>query len=46
MPRYITHLRRWDYVAAQRPDYFLANSQHTADRITKYYHRDTEVLYP
>lgn len=39
-------LRIWDVHAAQRPDYYIANSRHTASRIKKYYQRDAEVVYP
>ena len=46
MPKLIKSLRRWDYAAAQRPDYFIANSQNTAQRIEKYYKRESEVIYP
>jgi len=46
MPKLIKKLRAWDYVAAQRPDYFIANSKNTQWRITKYYHRESEVIYP
>ena len=43
---FIHHLRTWDYVAAQRPDYFFANSYNIAQRILKYYGRSSDVLYP
>ncbi|MBT6778434.1 hypothetical protein HOA93_01250 [bacterium] len=46
MPKIVHKLRQWDYLAAQRPDYFIANSQNTADRIKKYYDREGEVIYP
>jgi glycosyltransferase involved in cell wall biosynthesis len=46
MPKLIHRLRKWDFCAAQRPDYFLANSENTAQRIKKYYNRDATVLYP
>ncbi len=39
-------LRIWDSQAAQRVDYFLANSKHTRKRIKKYYGRDSQVIYP
>ncbi|MFA5004412.1 MAG: glycosyltransferase [Candidatus Saccharimonadales bacterium] len=39
-------LRRWDYKAAQRPDYMIANSNHTAKEIKKYYGRDAVVIFP
>lgn len=46
MPKLISWLRRWDYIAAQRPDFFIANSKNTKARITKYYNRESEVIYP
>lgn len=46
MPKLIHKLRIWDFCAAQRPDYFLANSENTAARIKKYYDREATVLYP
>ncbi len=46
MPIIINKLRVWDYCAAQRVDYFIANSINTANRISKYYKRDSEVIYP
>lgn len=39
-------LRNFDYIAAQRPDYFITNSLNTASRIKKYYRRDATVIYP
>jgi glycosyltransferase involved in cell wall biosynthesis len=45
-PRKIHSLRQWDFCAAKRPDYFIANSKNTQNRITKYYKRDSEVIYP
>lgn len=39
-------LRKWDYRAAQRPDYLLANSTHTQAGITRYYNRKSEVVFP
>jgi glycosyltransferase involved in cell wall biosynthesis len=39
-------LRIWDYQAAQRVDYFIANSKNVQRRIKKYYGRDSEVIYP
>jgi len=45
--RIVLHfLRLWDQQAAQRVDYFVANSKHVAARIRKYYGRDAEVIYP
>lgn len=45
-PRKIHQLRQWDFCAAKRPDYFIANSKNTQARIAKYYKRDSEVIYP
>ena len=39
-------LRRWDYKAAQRPDFMVANSSHIKNEIKKYYGRDSEVINP
>ncbi len=45
--RYLLHrLRQWDVVSANRVDYFLANSMHTARRIWRCYRRQAEVIYP
>lgn len=46
MPLFIHGLRQWDYLAAQRVDYFIANSEYVAARIKKYYHREAKVIYP
>lgn len=39
-------LRIWDFVAAQRPDYFIAISKLVQKRCLKYYRREAEVIYP
>lgn len=40
-------LRTWDAVSALRPDYYIAISNNTAERIRKYYRRDVAaVIYP
>lgn len=39
-------LRHWDYKAAQRPDFFIANSTHIQADIKKYYDRDSVVIHP
>ena len=44
---YLRHyLKNWDYHAAQRPDYFVANSHTVEKRIKKYYNRESSVIYP
>lgn len=42
----INWLRKIDYEAAQKVDFFIANSKNTQDRIKKYYNREGEVIYP
>lgn len=46
LPPVINFVKKWDFKAAQRPDYFIANSNFIADKIKKYYGRDAEVIYP
>ncbi len=47
LTRYILHrLRQWDVISANRVDYFIANSAHTARRIWRCYRRDATVIYP
>jgi glycosyltransferase involved in cell wall biosynthesis len=40
------YLRIVDYAAAQRVDFFVANSQFTQQRIATYYGRNSDVIYP
>jgi len=45
--RYLLHqLRQWDVLSANRVDYFIANSHHTARRIWRCYRRKATVIYP
>ncbi|WP_026082417.1 glycosyltransferase [Mastigocladopsis repens] len=47
MTRYVLHrLRQWDALTANRVDYFIANSKHTARRIWRCYRREATVIYP
>jgi len=47
LTRYLLHrLRQWDVISANRVDYFIANSQHTARRIWRCYRREAKVIYP
>lgn len=46
LDRFVPVLRRFDYAAAQRVTHFIANSHFVADRIRKYYDRESEVIYP
>src|SRR3990167_7906002 len=44
---FINHfLRLWDYEASQKPDHLIANSVETQKRITKFYRRDSVIIYP
>lgn len=40
------NLRIWDRAAADRVDYFIANSNYVKKRIKKYYQRDAVTIYP
>ena len=40
------YMRHWDFAAAQRIDGFIANSEYVAERIRKYYRRESTVIYP
>ncbi|MAF14180.1 MAG: glycosyl transferase [Parcubacteria group bacterium] len=46
IPPVLTKLRAWDQLAAQRVDFFIANSKNVADRIQKYYRRDSIIIHP
>jgi glycosyltransferase involved in cell wall biosynthesis len=47
LARYLLHrIRQWDVISANRVDFFVANSQHTARRIWRCYRRSAEVIYP
>ncbi|MDX2271739.1 MAG: glycosyltransferase [Cyanobacteriota bacterium] len=39
-------LRQWDLLAAQRPDYLIANSHYIRRQIEKFYRRSATVIYP
>ena len=40
------YLKVWDYLAAQRADFLVANSQNVQKRIKKFYRRDSTVIHP
>ena len=42
----LSPMRRWDYKAAQRPHYIIANSNYIKEQIEKYYGRDSVVIHP
>ena len=43
---FLPSLRRWDRLAGQRPNAFMANSRFVADRIKKVYGRSSTVISP
>ncbi len=40
------YLRLWDFAAAARVDYFVANSKWTAATVMRAYRRNADVIYP
>ncbi|MBI4185725.1 glycosyltransferase [Candidatus Berkelbacteria bacterium] len=43
----LDHHKRWDYLAAQRPDVYIANSRHVAAQMEQYYNRSADqVIFP
>ncbi len=42
----VSRIRSWDKLAAERVDWFIANSRTTQERIKKYYGRDSKIIYP
>jgi glycosyltransferase involved in cell wall biosynthesis len=38
--------RQWDWIAAQRVDRYIANSETTRRRIDRYFNRESTVVYP
>jgi glycosyltransferase involved in cell wall biosynthesis len=43
---FMSHLRIWDRISADRVDHFVAISKATAARIAKYYRRHSSIIYP
>ena len=43
---FVGPLRKWDKLAAERPQYWIANSNHIKDDIKRYYDRDAAVIHP
>lgn len=46
LPFFLTYVRLWDKMAAERVDRFIANSRLVQDRIAKYYHKPADLIYP
>lgn len=43
----VSHFMRiYDFKTAQKVDYWIANSKNVADRIMKYYRKESTVIYP
>ena len=43
---FINYLREWDVRSSSNVDFFIANSNHIAEKIKRIYNRDAEVIYP
>lgn len=39
-------MRRWDFLSAQRPNHYIAISNTVAERITTYYKKEADIIYP
>lgn len=46
LPYFLSRLRQWDRLAADRVDAFVANSQPVQRRIAKYYRRESVIIHP
>lgn len=46
LPPFISYLRMWDREASYRVDEFWAISNFIKERVSKYYLRDSQVIYP
>jgi glycosyltransferase involved in cell wall biosynthesis len=46
LPRFISKMRLWDKMSADRVDDFIANSKTVQSRISKYYRRNSTVIHP
>jgi len=45
--KYFLHkIRIWDFITANRVDYYIANSKYIAQRIKKVYGKESTVIYP
>jgi glycosyltransferase involved in cell wall biosynthesis len=42
----LPRIRQWDYLAAQRPNFYISNSVNVQLRIKKYYKRDSVIIPP
>jgi glycosyltransferase involved in cell wall biosynthesis len=42
----LSRWRQWDWIAAQRVDRYIANSETTQQRIARYFTRESEIVHP
>ncbi|MBE0539754.1 MAG: glycosyltransferase [Ignavibacterium sp.] len=42
----LKYLRKWDIKSSNNVNYFIANSQHIANKIKRIYNRESDVIYP
>jgi len=42
----VSHLRKWDKIASNRPDKYIAISTEVKNRIKKYYGQDSSIIFP
>lgn len=46
IPFFMPYMRLWDRSSANRPDYYISNSNFIKKKIKKFYNRDAYVIYP
>jgi len=46
VPPFLSYLRVWDREASLRPDKLISISNFVKGRVTKYYNRESDVIYP
>lgn len=46
LPVFLSRVRTWDRLASERADFYIANSKAVQQRITKYYKRESDMIYP
>ncbi|MFH1781787.1 MAG: glycosyltransferase, partial [Patescibacteria group bacterium] len=46
LPWYLSNVRVWDRLAAERVDQYIANSRIVQDRIQKYYNSKSDIIHP
>lgn len=42
----VSYLRKWDRIAAKRPDVYVSISKEVQKRVKQYYHQESSVIYP